>query len=170
MKLTDTQLVILPAASQRQDYCVELPPTSRATAHKVVSLQAPGRGAWKTSRQAMRCRSGASTTTKVRLRCESRRPVSARSRRPGTPVSWSPQVPRAPLHRVDLAASRSKRPRARLRQYPGDLCLRPLATSSAIDAEAPPEAGCSWRPGSVVERRSGRACRLIANHLLGEEV
>jgi hypothetical protein len=57
----------------------------------------------------MRCRSCAGTTTKVRLRCELRRPVSARAHRPGTPASWSPQVPRTPLHRVGLAASRSNR-------------------------------------------------------------
>jgi hypothetical protein len=141
------QLVILSAASQRQDHGLSFPPTSRRQLVK-SSLQAPRRGAHGRCPGAMRCRSGAGTTTNVRLRCESRQPVSARSRRPGTAVSWSPQVPRAPLHRLGLAASRSTRG-----LVPGSASIR------AICAAGISGGATTWK-GLQAHR----------DHLLGEEV
>jgi len=170
VKITDTQLVILPAASQRQTTASSFPPSSRAAAHKVVSPGSSARGPGR--RPGRRCAADL---------------APARPRRSGCVASYAGRSQREPTGRGPRPAGRrkSQERRSTASVWPqaeateascpappvsGRSVLTSLATSSAIDAEAPPEAGWSWRPGSVVERRRGRACRLIANHLLGEEV
>src|SRR5438067_1185139 len=123
MKPTDTQLVLLSAASRREDGGIELAPNLKCgAAHKVVG-KLLSEGWSKKSPRAARCRSGAVTMRKEHWRCTSPRvalPLSGstkavRRRRPRnhaipskTPISDLTSLPGGRL-RV------ARRPGARLR-------------------------------------------------------
>jgi hypothetical protein len=148
VKLTDTQLVILPAASQRQTTASSFPPSSRAAAHKVVS-PAPRRGALEDV--------PAGDALPILRRHDHEGPIALRvtpaglsasppAGDPGQLVAASPKSA-APSRRSGRKPKQQK-PRARFRQYPGDLCL---GAASAPRSE--PRRGRWRRKRAPVARR-----------------
>jgi hypothetical protein len=129
------QLVILSAASQRQDHGLSFPPNLKAAAHKVISPGSSARGSWKTSRR---------DALPIWRRHDHERPIALQV----TPAGLSAIPPAGDCGQLVAASPKSaapsprsgRKPKPRLRQYPGNLCLASLAIST-IDAEAPPEAG-----------------------------
>ena len=67
-KLTDTQLVILSAASQRDDRGVELPRNLKGGAARKVVDKLSAQGCWKRAAPAARCESGGAMMTTGRWR------------------------------------------------------------------------------------------------------
>jgi hypothetical protein len=70
-RLTDTQLVILSAASRRDDRGVELPTNIKGEAARTVVASAPA--CWRRSAPTARSRSGDAMTTVDRWHCASPR-------------------------------------------------------------------------------------------------
>jgi hypothetical protein len=118
------QLVILSAASQRQDHGLSFPPNLKAAAHKVISPGSSARGSWKTSRR---------DALPIWRRHDHERPIALRV----TPAGLSAIPPAGDRGQLVAASPKSaapsprsgrkpkhQRPRARLRQYPGNLCGR----------------------------------------------
>ena len=76
MKLSDTQLMILSAASQRDDHAVVLPPNLKGSAAKKVVEKLVTKRFCKSWPPRMACRSGGAVTTTGLIPSESPRPAS----------------------------------------------------------------------------------------------
>src|SRR5262249_18444275 len=118
MKLTDTQLVLLSAASQREDRGIELGSTLRGGAAYKVLGKALTKGP-KRCPPTARFRSGGGTRRTGRWRCASPSAVSTRSRstradrgrRPGRPADPSEGPTRPATSATALLLLLARRPR-----------------------------------------------------------
>ena len=103
MKLTDTQLVLLSAAAQRQDGAIELGPKLKGSASRKVVGRLLSEGLIEEIPAQGSCRSGGAAKIRERLRCASPSPASPRS----APARVPRRAPSRP-------AGRTEEPKAKL--------------------------------------------------------
>ena len=122
MKLNDAQLVLLSAASQREDRAVVLEGSINGGAQGPRSASYCGSGWWKRSRRALHCRRGGAMMMKERSRCGL--PSGA------LPQSVWEQKPASILFRPRLPSRRQKN--HAISRVPAALASRKLTTPSRV--------------------------------------
>ena len=121
-RLTDTQLIILSAASQRDDRGVELPANVKGEAGEGLSISSSAPACWRRFTRAARSRSGDAMTAAERWPFASHGPASPRS------------MPRT-----------RRRPRPRRQAF---VLLLPAKSQHLLPKPSPPTSGFPLRHGS----------------------